>query len=75
MLGGFERKDGTTLWHFANRAPAQGLFSESLSFGEWKMDFFTACFAAIVLSMIVVTFIAVFQLTGRDAGLAFLPSG
>src|SRR6266699_2614324 len=50
--------------HFANRAPLTGTGSRNyVRFGEWKIGtFLTACFAAIVLLMIVGDVIAVSQL-------------
>jgi PAS domain S-box-containing protein len=50
--------------HFANRAPLTGTRSRNHSrLGEWKIGtFLTACFAAIVLLMIVGDVIAVLQL-------------
>src|SRR6266446_2346787 len=53
-----------TAAHFANRAPLTGTRSRNhFRLGEWKIGtFLTACFAAIVLSMIVGDVIAVLQL-------------
>jgi PAS domain S-box-containing protein len=53
-----------TAAHFANRAPLTGTRSRNHSrLGEWKIGtFLTACFAAIVLLMIVGDVIAVLQL-------------
>src|ERR1700681_3750185 len=50
--------------HFANRAPLTGTRSRNqFRLGEWKIGtFLTACFAAIVLLMIVGDVIAVLQL-------------
>jgi PAS domain S-box-containing protein len=49
--------------HFANRAPLRGpRFRDRFRRGEWKIaTFLTACFAAIVVSMIVGDVIAVLQ--------------
>src|SRR5882724_6273441 len=53
-----------TASHFENRAPLTGTRSRNhFRLGEWKIGtFLTACFAAIVLSMIVGDVIAVLQL-------------
>src|SRR6266403_3072515 len=53
-----------TAAHFANRAPLTGTRSRNhFRLGEWKIGtFLTACFAAIVLWMIVGDVIAVLQL-------------
>src|SRR6266496_4673716 len=53
-----------TAGHFANPAPVTGTGSRNyVRFGEWKIGtFLTACFAAIVLLMIVGDVIAVLQL-------------
>jgi PAS domain S-box-containing protein len=50
--------------HFANRAPLRGTRSRNhFRLGEWKIGtFLTACFAAIVLLMVVGDVIAVLQL-------------
>src|ERR1700747_1137737 len=57
-----------TAAHFANRAPHTGTHSRNHSrLGEWKIGtFLTACFAAIVLLMIVGDVIAVLQLHRVD---------
>src|SRR5712692_10434178 len=57
-----------TAAHFANRAPLTGTGSRNhLRLGEWKIGtLLTACFAAIVLLMIVGDVIAVLQLHRVD---------
>ena len=57
-----------TVAHFANRAPLTGTGSRNhLRLGEWKIGtLLTACFAAIVLLMIVGDVIAVLQLHRVD---------